>query len=422
MRIGFICDTFVPGGFGGGISRYCDVIGRALVTLGHEVHVFTLDLGGPIDDHSLPQGFVVHRIPRYRPNWVGWRTVYWHILYAILPGYLFNLSWGIPLGRYVLRLAREHELDVIEVPENGGYLAWYVRRLSREVPVCVRLHTPSIVTSMSLRAGEYRHLRQLNRMERSLVHNASAVSAPSAAVLALVRREFQLPVSPAEIIANPAVIPDLVHAGPAAIRSKRILFVGRLEQLKGIDVLIRAFSRVLDLHPDARLDLIGPDTLGVMAHGPLGLVRQYVSEGAESIVKAIQWHGVKTPADADRIRATAACVVVPSAYENFSYALVEAMALGCPVVASRTGGNPELIEHDRNGLLFRSGCDGELAQALVRVLNDPQWSVDLGAEARRTVCERFEAGRIGGRLADWYSAVAAKHAIQQAAPAQPVSC
>ncbi len=417
MRIGFICDTYRPGGFGGGISRYCEILGQALVSLGHEVHVFSLDLNGEHDYGCIPQKTIVHTVPRYRPTLVGWRTVYWRVLGSVFPGYLFNLSWGVPVGRHLIKLAQRHQLDLIEVPETGGHLAWHTRRLNRYIPVCVRLHAPSCITAMSSRAGQPRHLRQLGRMEAMQVREAFAVSAPSIAVLKLIRREFRLPLKKAEVIPYPAVVPRLRHDGFEAARSKRIVFVGRLEPLKGIDVLIRAFSKVQQLYPDVQLHLVAPDTLGLMNDGPLGLARKYLpAERAERVAKGITWHGSKTPAEADRIRATAACVVVPSKFENFPYAVIEAMALGCPVVASRVGGIPELIEHEENGLLFQPGSDEALASALGRVLCHPEWSIALGLEARCTVSQRIEARRMGARLADWYSGVIERHSKKRAGP------
>lgn len=81
--------------------------------------------------------------------------------------------------------------------------------------------------------------------------------------------------------------------------------------------------------------------------------------------------------------------VLSSTREGFGVSLVEAMACGLPVVASRVDGIPEIVQHERNGLLVPPADPGALTDALERYLQNPAWARDLGAAARQTVVERF---------------------------------
>jgi glycosyltransferase involved in cell wall biosynthesis len=81
------------------------------------------------------------------------------------------------------------------------------------------------------------------------------------------------------------------------------------------------------------------------------------------------------------------------------------MGVGSPLVASDAGGIPELITHERNGLLFAPANATELASAIIRLLKDPDLAVRLAAQARRDCDALFEIGSIARQTAEFYSKV-----------------
>ena len=81
--------------------------------------------------------------------------------------------------------------------------------------------------------------------------------------------------------------------------------------------------------------------------------------------------------------------VLPSLKEGFPYAILEAMVAGLPIVASLTGGIPEMIAGGENGLLIKPGDAKELAAAILRLSQDEEMAKKLGEEAERTVKEKF---------------------------------
>ena len=83
--------------------------------------------------------------------------------------------------------------------------------------------------------------------------------------------------------------------------------------------------------------------------------------------------------------------VLPSRHEGLGVAALEAMALGCPVVASRVGGLAEAVVHERTGLLVRPGDASALAEALARILGDAALRARLGAAGPALVAERHSA-------------------------------
>ena len=101
--------------------------------------------------------------------------------------------------------------------------------------------------------------------------------------------------------------------------------------------------------------------------------------------------------DVPGLLATAHLFVHPSKSESLSNAILEAMAEGLPVVASRVGGNPEIVENDRTGLLVSPGRLDELASALRRLLDDASLRGRFGGAGLQTIRDRCAEGEIAGQ-------------------------
>jgi glycosyltransferase involved in cell wall biosynthesis len=150
-------------------------------------------------------------------------------------------------------------------------------------------------------------------------------------------------------------------------RAAMALFVGRLEEAKGIDVLLAAARSVA-----AEIQVV------VVGEGPLqGAVRDADRAGSVSYLGRRQWHEIAPLMD------EACALVVPSLWEeNCPMVVLEAGARGCPVIASDRGGLTELVSHERDGLLFPAGQAGGLADALLRLGRDLRLSERLGTARR----------------------------------------
>ena len=168
----------------------------------------------------------------------------------------------------------------------------------------------------------------------------------------------------------------------------RALFVGALEDYKGVDVLLNAWAALVRRSPQSHLVIVGSGTRGD------NLKRQAASLGLSG---AVTFAGQISRAAIIPILDRAAVLVLPSRSEGLGRVIIEAHARGRPVVASRVGGIPELVEHGRNGLLVEPEDPSALAEALARILGDAKLQQDLGAYGRRTAQARhpiadFEAG------------------------------
>lgn len=94
--------------------------------------------------------------------------------------------------------------------------------------------------------------------------------------------------------------------------------------------------------------------------------------------------------------------VVCSRYETFSFVALETIALGCPLIAARVGGIPEIIDGHTNGLLHRACDPDDLAAQIVALLNDPQRAAQLGRQAAIDSSQRFSHELVAERALNCY--------------------
>lgn len=177
--------------------------------------------------------------------------------------------------------------------------------------------------------------------------------------------------------AGPNVAP--AAGEPALAREKAILFVGRSFAPKGGPALLEAFRRVRRVHGDAQLWIVSRDA-------PADL-----PEGAVS-------HGVLRNEELARLYARASVFALPTLREAFGLSLVEAMAFGLPVVATRLEAIPEIVSDAETGVLFPPGDVDALTRALADLLADPVRSRLLGTLGRARAAERFGWEQAASRM------------------------
>lgn len=188
--------------------------------------------------------------------------------------------------------------------------------------------------------------------------------------------------------------PNFIHPDPGCgfvekhRNSRYALFVGRLSKEKGIETLLRAWSA------------IGSDLpLRIAGDGPLaGEVRQACQTNP-----AVTWLGRLTKPGVLEEMKHAHVLIFPSVwYESLPLTILEAFATGLPVLASRLGSMPELIEEGRTGLLFEPGSAEDLARTVGWMLSDGERTTDMRFHARREFERKYTRARNYELLLDCY--------------------
>ena len=167
--------------------------------------------------------------------------------------------------------------------------------------------------------------------------------------------------------------------------------VARLHPVKGHAVFFRAAARVLQMGLEAHFVSIGE-----------GHWRGELAQLAEELLPSGSHTFLGFRSDVACWMSGLDIQVNASLAEGLGLSILESMALGIPVVASRVGGIPEIIEHERNGLLFEPGDDRALAEALSRLLREPELANKLGMTGKQTVESKFRLEIMAENTADCY--------------------
>jgi glycogen(starch) synthase len=273
--------------------------------------------------------------------------------------------------RRVTRLKKEFAPDLIHVNSYGGSVLFHMNTASAyPAPMLVSLH-------QSLPCGPVGRETLLGKILR----DADWVTACSAFVLRNVRDLVPEVIQRSSLIYNAREQPPC-DVKPVSLDCPRtILCLGRLVHEKGFDVALAAFARVCNQFPDLHLIVAGdgPERAKLQEHA-VGL----------SIADRVRFTGWVAPEAVPELINSTAMLVIPSRWqEPFGLIALEAAFLAKPIVATRVGGLPEIVEHEKSGLLVEPESSGALAEAMAHLLTHPEAARRMGEAARSRAQERF---------------------------------
>lgn len=346
------------------------------------VHVITRGTRDSVEDED---GVAVHRLTPARPE---------------LPGDL----GGIHGARFALRAARGEwryrgaiadtlhrlvEKEGVEVIEAADHMAEPIRyRPERHphVPFIVRMHTPLAMTERAEPTFPEVLRRVVRRIERRFVLSASHLTAPGATCARAFRREMALGNRPITVHPNPPTYPPVVRTSAEA-DPPIVLFVGRLQRMKGVHLLVKAMPLVLERMPNVRFVFVGDDHVPVRGFASTGpYLRSLLPDFLQDRIELV---GRLPHEQLGAYYRSAAVCVFPSMFEAFGYTCLEAMTYGKAIIGSAAGGMVELLDGGAAGVLYQPPDVGELAAQLLRLLGDAELRKTLGVRAQRRVLERY---------------------------------
>jgi glycosyltransferase involved in cell wall biosynthesis len=293
----------------------------------------------------------------------------------------FQGSFDRPLLRQIQALIKAHRADVVHAHLfDGGVYAGLASRLLG-VPCVVTLHGQVDVATGGWRAALKRRL--LVHSGRRIVTVSHALQRDLSTAFGTVARDFTVihngVAAPSTFDINRAFAWDVV---PHEVSSPlRVLAVGNIRRPKGYPILLEAVALLKRRGVAVRLDVAGEaDTDGLFES--LQALAHTLGISAD-----VTFHGfVSNPASL-----IAACDVftLASTQEGFSLVTIEAMALGTPVVATRSGGPEEILTDGVTGVLVEAGSAAALADGILRIGADPAHTRQMIARAHTEALHRF---------------------------------
>lgn len=314
----------------------------------------------------------------------------------VLPGAL-GLLTSLRLIRSVVRpvlytiqlLGRASRVDVFHV-FAAAHTAFYFGAFPA-ILVATLFRRPIILNYHDGRADA--HLSSGGRLLRWLIRRADHLVVPSKYLVEV----FACHGYPARLIPN-AVDLERYRAPAEGPLTSRLVSFRALEPLYAVENTIAAFAIVQSGRPGLRLDIYGD--------GPSRAALEQAV--AAQRLSGVHFHGAVRHAEIPAILSKGGVVVNSSRVDNAPLFILEAFAAGLPVVTTRAGGIPGMVEHDRTGLLVDLDDPEGLAMAIDRVLSEPGVATRL-AKAGRVAVEQYTWTAVGPRWADLYRTAAARN-------------
>lgn len=372
LSIALLSRRIPPDPHAGGVGRYTYDLACGLHDLGHRVTILT-ESDVPVRRERL--GFEVAGITPGAPS----------RLFGQSPVLAQNLAYAEAVLRWLQAKGEAGvRFDVVHASnwglESAGvaqYGAW---------PLVLMLVTP---LERVIEAEGWSLTQDLSaniELDQWTIEHATRVLAPSAGVL----DSYGSRASWSGRSVNSVALGTLPAPGIAGrpegkpFGRRRLLFVGRLERRKGIHLLLEALPALLERHPDWQCDLVGNKTL--LSNPGATFEAEFRERHAGAAwIDRVAFHGAVSDDALQSFYRAADVFVAPSLYESFGLIYLEAMQHGVPVVGCRTGGVPDVVTHEQDGLLVPPGDAEALGSALDRLMSDETLRTSLGARAAESV-------------------------------------
>jgi glycosyltransferase involved in cell wall biosynthesis len=294
-----------------------------------------------------------------------------------IPSFLDTAAWR--QARQFASWCRHHDIRVLQTADLYANIFALPAAAAADVPV-------RIASRRDINPG--RTMAQI-AVQRAAYACSHRIVANSRAAAVRVQREG-ISSSKVAVIAN-GIDLDRFPTPATGSGGRRVLTVANLRPEKGHDVVIEAAAIVLRQFPDVTFEFVG---------GGSERPRLAALADARGVQHAILFEGHCE--DVGRRMAAADVFVLASRTEAFPNAVLEAMAAGLPVVATRVGGIPEIVDDGRTGLLVPAGDPASLADRLMRTLADAPLRARLGAAARQHITDNFSFERMTAAFESLY--------------------
>lgn len=378
----WILTTEFPPQFGGGIATYAWNTACMLQQKQHEVTVFICDNELSVEKIEFYQGI---RIIRFSPNQTG---------ASEFLGYNARVSYEYAaiVKKY---LALEGAPHILESQEYQA-IAYYIQQFKslgyegfRELTILITCHAPSFLCLEYNQVPIYEFPQYwTGEMEKSSIRQADILISPSRYFVAEARKRMNWDDLTVNHLVNPLHTEEISFDQVETDQS--IVCFGKLSPLKGSFEMLTYFARLWEEGFAYPLHIIGS---GQQIFHPEGrTMGELLEERYEKFIRQglLVFEGDLAPEQAKERIQKARLVIVPSLFDNLPYTVLEAMSWGKVVLASRQGGQNEIIVDGVNGFLFDHQIWGDFETKLPAILNKPEDILNrIGRNAAKTIQTDF---------------------------------
>ncbi len=307
--------------------------------------------------------------------------------------FIYNISYLLASLRRLSKITERPTLVVVNVPTVLSLMNAYLVRLILRVPYVAIIHGPPDLDAQS---------SLVHALQCFLIRRAACVVCVSRNLMQLVMGSCRAQELICDVIPNgfdEKEIAQVLTDSKRGNSGPELAFVGSLDENKDPITAIRGYQHVLGKVPGAVMNIVG--------QGPLeSKVRELIDQ--EELQNSVRIYDKMDHLDLLRILSHCRLLIVSSHREGMPTVVIEALAMGKPVVATEVGGLPEIIKSGENGFLVPV-CDPEaLAQNAERILTEPVLLKKLSQGARQSASE-YTWTRIGARYEVLFDSIVQAH-------------
>lgn len=362
----------------GGISTYQKISACEYVKQGHDVTVICRGLNK--NQKYIEDGVKVIRI--YEPSTNDKKKDY--------------INYRKKVKDILINMQENNEIDIIETPDWGAETILF--EPYRNVPLVVRLHTPLKVW-LKYNKNNYGNVTKIMlKWEKKLIKNADLVTCCSKALLEEMKKDFK-GLEKVVVTPNPADLSNF-YRDDSIKKEKILLYVGSVEERKGVIVLAKALNIVLKKIPDLKVEFIGKDTNRNIKNIS---TFQYINDTIKDKYRdRIKFYG---QLDNDKISYymnKAMIGVYPSLFDNFPYVVLESMATGLQIVGSSNSGIVEML--GKYGSIYETGNVESLADKIIERYKIAQ-KEKVNKQLIKRVREEYNPTNVCKKMLDYYKTI-----------------
>lgn len=376
MKIGFLTSEFPSQktASGGGIGTSISHLAQGLLALGH--HVSILVYHQSCDENYQENGLHIYRIKNIK-----------------LKG-LSHILTQYKVAKLVNKLYKKNELDILEVPDWTGFMAFF----KPKCPMVVKLHGSDTYFCYL----ENRKAKPKSKwLENQNLNNADAIIAVSDFVGKISQKIFDKKFD-YTIIHNGITIPNQNKIDTS--KTDTILYFGTLIRKKGVLEIPYIFNEIYAKNNNVQLVLVGKDAPDVLTNSisTWQLMKPLFTENS---LQNVNYLGAIPYTEIfEKINQATVCIF-PSFAEAFPVSWLEAMALEKPIVASNIGWANEIICNGKTGFLVNPKEHKDFAEKIYILLNNKEQAIEFGKKAKENCIQQFSISKIAQLNVSFYQKI-----------------